>query len=112
MTDFFRRLVKEKKPLSIIAGVVILLLIRAGKTTVTRLVPRFYDPDAGRVLVGGHDVRTLDLAYLRRQVAVVSQEIFLAPDGGYACRMRGMLAPMRLCPARFAWWLPLSDVRG
>ena len=49
----------------------------AGKTTVTRLVPRFYDPDAGRVLVGGHDVRTLDLAYLRRQVAVVSQEVFL-----------------------------------
>ncbi len=49
----------------------------AGKTTVTRLVPRFYDPDAGRVLVGGHDVRTLDLSFLRRQVAVVSQEVFL-----------------------------------
>ena len=49
----------------------------AGKTTVTRLVPRFYDPDAGRVLVGGHDVRTLDLSFLRRRVAVVSQEVFL-----------------------------------
>ena len=49
----------------------------AGKTTVTRLVPRFYDPDAGRVLVGGHDVRALDLAFLRRQVAMVSQEVFL-----------------------------------
>ena len=49
----------------------------AGKTTVTRLVPRFYDPDAGRVLVGGHDVRTLDLAFLRRQVAMVSQDVFL-----------------------------------
>ena len=49
----------------------------AGKTTVTRLVPRFYDPDSGRVLVGGHDVRTLDLAFLRRQVAMVSQEVFL-----------------------------------
>ena len=49
----------------------------AGKTTVTRLVPRFYDADAGRVLVGGHDVRTLDLQFLRRQVAVVSQEVFL-----------------------------------
>ena len=49
----------------------------AGKTTVTRLVPRFYDPDTGRVVVGGHDVRTLDLAYLRRQVAVVSQDVFL-----------------------------------
>ena len=49
----------------------------AGKTTVTRLVPRFYDPDSGRVLVGGHDVRTLDLRWLRRQVAVVSQDVFL-----------------------------------
>ena len=49
----------------------------AGKTTVTRLVPRFYDPDTGRVLVGGHDVRSLDLAYLRRQVAAVSQDVFL-----------------------------------
>ena len=49
----------------------------AGKTTVTRLVPRFYDPDAGRVLVGGHDVRVLDLGWLRRQVAVVSQDVFL-----------------------------------
>ena len=49
----------------------------AGKTTVTRLVPRFYDPEAGRILVGGHDVRTLDLAFLRRQVAMVSQEVFL-----------------------------------
>ena len=49
----------------------------AGKTTVTRLVPRFYDPDAGRVLVGGHDVRILDLGWLRRQVAVVSQDVFL-----------------------------------
>ena len=49
----------------------------AGKTTVTRLVPRFYDPEAGRVLVGGHDARVLDLAWLRRQVAVVSQDVFL-----------------------------------
>ena len=49
----------------------------AGKTTVTRLVPRFYDPDAGRVLVGGHDARVLDLGWLRRQVAVVSQDVFL-----------------------------------
>ena len=49
----------------------------AGKTTVTRLVPRFYDPDAGRVLVGGNDARVLDLGWLRRQVAVVSQDVFL-----------------------------------
>ena len=32
----------------------------AGKTTITQLVPRFYDPQSGRVLVDGHDVRTVD----------------------------------------------------
>ena len=40
-------------------------------------MPRFYDPDVGRVLFGGHDVRTLDLPFLHLQVAVVNQEVFL-----------------------------------
>ncbi|HET9690763.1 MAG TPA: ABC transporter ATP-binding protein, partial [Acidimicrobiales bacterium] len=43
----------------------------SGKTTVARLVPRFYDVDAGRVRLDGADVRTLDLHALRRAVAVV-----------------------------------------
>ena len=65
--------------LSVEPGEVVSLagLTGAGKTTVTRLVPRFYDPDSGRVMVGGHDVRTLDLGWLRRQVSVVSQDVFL-----------------------------------
>lgn len=49
----------------------------AGKTTISRLIPRFYDPTAGQVLVAGHDVRTLDLDFLRSQVASVMQDVFL-----------------------------------
>jgi ATP-binding cassette subfamily B protein len=49
----------------------------AGKTTISRLLPRFYDPDDGAVLVGGHDLRDLDLDFLRAHVAVVMQDVFL-----------------------------------
>jgi ATP-binding cassette subfamily B protein len=49
----------------------------SGKSSLLALVPRFYDPSAGRVLVGGRDVRRFDLADLRRQIGVVFQESFL-----------------------------------
>jgi len=49
----------------------------AGKTALLSLIPRFYDTTAGRVLIDGIDVRDLDLAELRRRVAVVFQESFL-----------------------------------
>ncbi len=52
----------------------------AGKTTITQLVPRFYDPQSGRVLVDGHDVRTIDLESLRRNVGIVTQETYLFHD--------------------------------
>jgi ATP-binding cassette subfamily B protein len=52
----------------------------AGKTTITQLVPRFYDPQAGRVLVDGHDVRTLTLESLRRDIGIVTQETYLFHD--------------------------------
>jgi ATP-binding cassette subfamily B protein len=52
----------------------------AGKTTITQLVPRFYDPQSGRVLVDGHDVRTVDLESLRRDVGIVTQETYLFHD--------------------------------
>jgi ABC-type multidrug transport system fused ATPase/permease subunit len=45
----------------------------AGKTTLLNLLPRFYDPTAGRVLVGGVDARDVALAELRSAVAVVTQ---------------------------------------
>jgi ABC-type multidrug transport system fused ATPase/permease subunit len=46
----------------------------AGKSTIAALIPRFYDPQAGRVLFDGHDVRTLDPGWLRQQVGTVAQE--------------------------------------
>ena len=49
----------------------------AGKTTIVRLLMRFYDPDAGAVYVGGHDLRTLHPADLHRQIAVVNQDTYL-----------------------------------
>ncbi len=49
----------------------------AGKSTVEKLVARFYDVDEGAVLVDGHDVRDLDLVAFRRQLGVVPQEAFL-----------------------------------
>ncbi len=49
----------------------------AGKTTISRLIERFYDPDAGQVLVSGHDLRTLDLDFLRANIAAVMQDVYL-----------------------------------
>ncbi len=49
----------------------------AGKSTILHLVSRLLDPDAGRVLIGGVDVRDLDPATLRATVAVVSQDALL-----------------------------------
>jgi ATP-binding cassette subfamily B protein len=49
----------------------------AGKSSLVSLIPRFYDPTAGRVLIDGHDVRDLELKSLRSQVGLVLQETFL-----------------------------------
>jgi subfamily B ATP-binding cassette protein MsbA len=49
----------------------------AGKSTVMSLVPRFYDVTQGAVRVDGHDVRHLQLASLRGEIAIVSQEVHL-----------------------------------
>jgi ATP-binding cassette subfamily B protein len=49
----------------------------SGKTTVARLLSRLYDPDAGQVLVGGVDIRTVPLAELRRRIGVVTQDVQL-----------------------------------
>jgi subfamily B ATP-binding cassette protein MsbA len=52
----------------------------AGKSTLTNLIPRFYDVVGGAVLIDGHDVRDLQIASLRRSIAVVSQETHLFND--------------------------------
>ena len=49
----------------------------SGKTTVVKLLLRFYDPTEGRVTLGGVDLRELDLPAFRSQVGLVSQEVFL-----------------------------------
>ena len=48
-----------------------------GKTTITRLIARLYDPDRGVVRVGGHDLRSLRSESLRRSVGVVTQDVQL-----------------------------------
>ena len=48
-----------------------------GKTTVTNLIARFYDPTGGRVIVDGADVRTLDTGHYRRQIGIVLQDPYL-----------------------------------
>lgn len=52
----------------------------AGKTTITYLVPRLYDPSQGSVLLDGHDLRDIQLASLSRHVAMVTQETYLFHD--------------------------------
>jgi ATP-binding cassette subfamily B protein len=52
----------------------------AGKTTITALVPRFYDPQEGAVRIDGHDVRDVTLASLRENVGIVTQETYLFHD--------------------------------
>ena len=52
----------------------------AGKTTLVNLLPRFYDPTGGRILIDGHDVRDVTLASLRGQIGIVTQETVLFDD--------------------------------
>jgi ATP-binding cassette subfamily B protein len=74
--------VLEDLDLEVASGqcVAILGATGAGKTTLLNLIPRFYDPTCGRVLVDGHDICDLDLDDLRRNIGVVFQENFLFSD--------------------------------
>lgn len=65
--------------LSVKPGEAIALVGRtgAGKSTLVNLLPRFYDPTAGKVLIDGHDLKHVTLESLRRQIAIVPQEIAL-----------------------------------
>jgi ATP-binding cassette subfamily B protein len=49
----------------------------SGKSTLVQLLARLFDPSAGTILLDGRDIRTLPLAWLRRQIAVVPQDPFL-----------------------------------
>ena len=52
----------------------------AGKTTLSYLIPRLYDPTAGRILIDGHNLRDMTLASLAAQVGMVTQETYLFHD--------------------------------
>ena len=52
----------------------------AGKTTLTYLVPRLYDPTGGRILIDGHDLRDVTLESLTRQIGMVTQDAYLFHD--------------------------------
>ena len=52
----------------------------SGKTTLANLLPRFYEPTAGRVLIDGVDIQSFTLASLRAQIGIVSQEVVLFDD--------------------------------
>ncbi|HXF17804.1 MAG TPA: lipid A export permease/ATP-binding protein MsbA [Burkholderiales bacterium] len=68
--------------LSISAGETIALVGSSGggKTTFANMVPRFYHPDSGTITIDGHDIEALSLADLRRNIALVSQEVALFND--------------------------------
>ncbi len=49
----------------------------SGKTSLANLLVRFYDPDTGQILIGGHDLKALTINCLRKQIALVTQETIL-----------------------------------
>ncbi len=69
----------------------------SGKSTLSHLIPRFYDVTGGRITIDGQDIRGVTLASLRRAVSVVAQDVFLFtttlenniayadPTGGRGC---------------------------
>ncbi|HEU4698487.1 MAG TPA: ABC transporter ATP-binding protein [Gemmatimonadales bacterium] len=96
----------------------------SGKSTLVDLVVRAYDPDRGRVLLDGVDLRDLDLAELRRAVALVPQETFLfgetlrdnvllgAPDDGRLQQAADVAQLTEALPALPAGWDTLLGERG
>ena len=70
---------RRRRPCSIAAGETVAFVgeTGAGKSTVAKLVNRYYDPTEGTVRIDGHDLRDVTLASVRRQIGVVPQEPFL-----------------------------------
>jgi len=68
--------------LSVKEGEKVLILGKtgSGKTTLTQLMLRFYDPDEGRITIGGKDLREIPLHMLRNNISYVPQDVFLFSD--------------------------------
>jgi ABC-type multidrug transport system fused ATPase/permease subunit len=77
--SYVDRPVLEAVSLEVPAGRTVALVghTGCGKTTLTNLIPRFYDPGAGRVLIDGQDVSGLQLTSLRSHIGIVNQDPFL-----------------------------------
>ncbi len=71
--------VLDQIDLEIAPGTVVALVgpTGVGKTTMSMLIPRFYDVVEGTITLDGHDIRDLTLASLRRQISIVLQDVFL-----------------------------------
>jgi subfamily B ATP-binding cassette protein MsbA len=54
-----------------------------GKSTIVDLIPRFYDPTSGRILIDGHDLRQIQISSLRNLLGIVTQETILFNDSVY-----------------------------
>ena len=80
--------------------VVIVGGVGSGKSSVLKLLTRFRDPDGGRILIDGHDLRTVTQRSLRRHMAVVFQDAFLfdASIRGHPADRVGHLAQRRTAP--------------
>ncbi len=79
------RLVLKDINLEIRAGEIVALVgpSGGGKSTLADMIPRFYDPDKGRILLDGNDLRTLSISSLRSMMGVVTQETVLFNDTVY-----------------------------
>jgi subfamily B ATP-binding cassette protein MsbA len=75
-------LVLEDINLRVNAGEVVAIVGQsgAGKTTLVNLLPRFFDPTEGRILIDGQDIREVTIRSLREQIGLVTQETFLFDD--------------------------------
>lgn len=69
----------ENLNLSVTAGMALAIVgpSGGGKTTLCHLLPRFYELDAGQILIDGNDIRSVTLKSLRQNIGIVSQDVFL-----------------------------------
>jgi ATP-binding cassette, subfamily B, bacterial MsbA len=74
--------VLEQIDLRVNAGEVIAIVGQSGggKTTLVNLIPRFFDPTGGRILIDGQDIKDVSIHSLREQIGLVTQETFLFDD--------------------------------
>jgi ATP-binding cassette subfamily B protein len=73
MSGFSLRIEKGEK-------VLVLGRTGSGKTTLAQLLLRFYDPDNGKITIGGNNIREMELKSLREQISYVQQDVFLFSD--------------------------------